>query len=142
MPIDPAALSFLASEYTEGMTSIRGRRVQRLLMREFGGAEHVLLIQADFGIQTVLGLSVSGAAQCATEGRGKQASIVKWLHGSTEALESHFDLLRDSLPLLSKESVSLAAQLNAAAMQPHYARLPTLSGAIWACITSSGRLLA
>jgi hypothetical protein len=35
MPIHPDTLSVLASEYVTGMTSIRGRRVQRLLKREF-----------------------------------------------------------------------------------------------------------
>lgn len=108
MPIDSDTLSSLASNYAKGMTSIRGRRVQRLIRREFSGAEHVLTVQAESGMTAVLGLSASGAAFCATDGRGKQASVVKWLHGSTQALETHFDLLKDSLPALGTESLPLA----------------------------------
>ena len=108
MPIDPDALSSLASEYANRMTSIRGRRVQRLLKREFAGAEHVFEVQVGSGVAAVLGLSASGAAFCATDGRGKQASVAKWLHGSTQALETHFDLLKDSLPVLGTKAVPLA----------------------------------
>lgn len=108
MPIDPDTLSFLASDYAKGMTSIRGRRVQRLLKREFAGAEYVLMVQLASGATAVLGLSASGAAFCATDGRGKQASVVKWLHGATRALETHFDLLKDSLPVLDTKTSLLA----------------------------------
>ena len=108
MPIESDTLSSLASDYAKGMTSIRGRRVQRLLKREFAGAEYVVVVQAGSGTPAVLGLSASGAAFCATDGRGKQASVVKWLHGSTQALETHFDLLKDSLPDLGTKSLPLA----------------------------------
>ena len=108
MPIDPDTLSSLASEYARDMTSIRGRRVQRLLKREFAGAGYVLLAQVGSGTVAVVGLSASGAAFCATDGTGKQASVVKWLHGSSAALEVHFDLHKDSLPVLGSESVPLA----------------------------------
>jgi len=96
------------------MTSIRGRRVQRLLKREFAGAEYVLLAPDGPGPATVLGLSASGAALCATDGRGRQASVVKWLHGSGTAHETHFDLHKDSLPALGSRSFPLA-QLRAQA---------------------------
>lgn len=108
MPIDPDTLSSFVSEYAKDMTSIRGRRVQRLLKREFAGAEYVLLAQVGSGTAAVLGLSASGAAICATDGKGKQASVVKWFHGSTAALETHFDLHKDSLPVLGTESFPLA----------------------------------
>lgn len=108
MPIDFDTLSSLASNYAKGMTSIRGRRVQRLIKREFAGAEYVLMLHAGSGLTAVLGLSASGAAFCATDGRGKQASVAKWLHGSTQALETHFDLLKDSLPALGAQSLPLA----------------------------------
>ena len=91
MPLDPTALTSLAREYAKGMTSIRGRRVQRLLTREFAGAECVFVVQLDAAGPAVLGLSASGAAYCCTDGRGKHASIVKWRHGSTEAVEARFD---------------------------------------------------
>lgn len=108
MRIDPNTLSSLAGDYAKGMTSIRGRRVQRLLKREFAGAEYVLVLQVESDAAAVLGLSASGAAFCATDGRGKHASVLKWLHGSTEALETHFDLLKDSLPVLGTKSLPLA----------------------------------
>src|SRR4051812_13924203 len=108
MPIDSVTLSSLASDYANGMTSIRRRRVQRLLKREFAGADYVSIVQVGSGTAAVLGLSASGAAFCATDGRGRQVSVVKWLHGSTQALETHFDLLKDSLPALATEFVPLA----------------------------------
>lgn len=108
MPIDPDTLSSFASDYTKSMTSIRGRRVQRLLRREFAGAEHVLWAQVGSGAAAVLGLSASGAAVCATDGTGRQASVVKWLHASTVALETRFDLHKDSLPALSTNPIALA----------------------------------
>lgn len=107
MPINLADLSSLASEYAKSMTSIRGRRVQRLLKREFAGAEYVFVVQVDTARPAVLGLSASGAAFCSTDGHGKQASVVKWLHGSTEAVEAAFDLLKDSLPMVRSASLPL-----------------------------------
>jgi hypothetical protein len=109
MPIDPNTLAGLASDYAKRMTSIRGRRVQRLLKREFSGAEYVLRLQFGSGVAAVLGLSTSGAAFCATDGKGKEVSVIKWRHGSTEALETRFDLLKDSLPTLGGQSLPLAA---------------------------------
>ncbi len=118
MPIDPDTLSSLARDYAQGMTSIRGRRVQRLLKREFAGAEQVLLVQVGSGVTAVLGVSASGAALCATDGRGKLVSVVKWRHGSSEALETHFDLLKDSLPVLDTRSLPFAGSVS-----PSVARL-------------------
>jgi hypothetical protein len=108
MPINPETLSSLATDYAKGMTSIRGRRVQRLLRREFAGAEYVLVVEVGSDAPVVLSLSVSGAVFCATTGKGRHASVFSWLHGSKEALETRFDLLKDSLPVLSSSSVPLA----------------------------------
>lgn len=109
MPIDPETLSSLAHDYAQDMTSIRGRRVQRLLKREFAGADHVLLLQIGGPVaRAVLGLSPGGAALCATDGRGKLAAIFKWVHGATDAREMHFDLLKDSLPVVAEQSAPLA----------------------------------
>lgn len=107
MPIDVNALSALAADYAKGMTSIRGRRVQRLLKREFAGAEYVLIVEVASGGGAVLGLSESGAGFTATDGRGRQASVVKWVHGSKDAIQVQFDLLKDSLPLLETRTVPL-----------------------------------
>ena len=103
-----ATLSALAGDYAKDMTSIRSRRVQRLLVREFAGAQYVLTVQFASGTKAVLGVSASGAAFCATDGRGKQASVVKWLHGSEQGVETRFDLLKDSLPVLGAGSLPLA----------------------------------
>lgn len=108
MPLDPDTLSSIAVDYTKGMTSIRGRRVQRLLKREFAGADHVMTVRLGSDATAVMGLSASGAGLCATDGKGKQASIIKWLHGETQALETRFDLLKDSLPAVDAATVPLA----------------------------------
>ena len=107
MPIDANALSALAAEYAKGMTSIRGRRVQRLLNREFAGAEYVLIVKVASGGSAVLGLSESGAGFVATDGRGRHASVSKWRHGSKDATEVQFDVLKDSLPVLGTRTISL-----------------------------------
>jgi hypothetical protein len=109
LTIGSDTLSSLASDYATGMTSIRGRRVQRLVKREFAGAEYVFIVQTSSGMPAVLGVSASGAACCATDGTGKQASVFKWLHGSSEALETQFDLLKDSLPVLGTRFLPLTA---------------------------------
>jgi hypothetical protein len=106
--IAPAPLSALAKDYAKDMTSIRGRRVQRLLRREFAGADHVMIVRSGSGARAVLGLSTSGAAFCATDGTGKTASVLKWLHGATEALETRFDLLKDSLPVVATDKLPFA----------------------------------
>jgi hypothetical protein len=124
MPIDSGTLSSLASTYAQGMTSIRGRRVQRLLKREFAGAEYVLMLQVGAATTAVLGLSASGAAFCATDGRGKQVSVAKWLHGSTQALETHFDLLKDSLPALGTRPLPLAGLCRQAQLQVSAGSVP------------------
>lgn len=108
MPIDPDTLSAIASDHAKGMTSIRGRRVQKLLKREFSGAEHVLKAELADGRPAVLGLSESGAAICATDGKGLQAPVVKWLHGSDTAFETQFDLQKDSLPVRSSTTLPIA----------------------------------
>jgi hypothetical protein len=115
MVIHADALSALASHYAKDMTSIRGRRVQRLLKREFAGAECVLVVTpAGSQRPAVVGLSASGAAFCATDGRGRQASVLKWLHGATEAVETGFDLLKDSLPATVTRTLPLAGTLQEA----------------------------
>ena len=111
MPIQPDALASLAGDYAKAMTSIRGRRVQRLLKREFGGADAVTVVQLDDGTRAVLGVSSSGAALCATDGRGKEAAVLKWLHGSDEGIEDRFDLLKDSLPLVASGRAPIAESI-------------------------------
>ena len=104
MPIDPDTLASLAADYTRHMTSIRGRRVQRLLKREFAGADSVQIVATDAGMPAVLGRSKAGAALCATDGKGSCVSVVKWLHGDAYAYETRFDLLKDALPIVDSRS--------------------------------------
>ncbi len=108
MPIDADTLSSFAAGFAKGMTSIRGRRVQRLLKREFKGVDHVLLVEVGAGANAVLGLCASAAAFCATDGRGKHASVITWSPGATSALETRFDLHKDSLPALGTEPFPLS----------------------------------
>jgi hypothetical protein len=110
VPIDPETLSSFASRYAKDMTSIRGRRVQRLIKREFGGADCVLPARLGSGAAAaaVLGLSATGAALCATDGTGTHATVFKWSSDGARAMELRFDLHKDSLPVLGSESVPLA----------------------------------
>jgi hypothetical protein len=124
MPIDANALSVLAAEYAKGMTSIRGRRVQRLLKREFAGAEYVLIVEVASSGSAVLGLSESGAGFVSTDGRGRHASVSKWLHGSKEATEVQFDLLKDSLPALGSRTIPLAGLPGRTALRIPVASVP------------------
>ena len=125
MPIDVNALSALAAEYAKGMTSIRGRRVQRLLKREFAGAEYVLIVEVAAGGSAVLALSESGAGFVSTDGRGRHASVSKWLHGSKEATEVQFDLLKDSLPALGSRTIPLTGLPGRAALHIPVASVPS-----------------
>jgi hypothetical protein len=127
--IDPVALASLASEYAKGMTSIRGRRVQRLLKREFAGAERVVLTRADSGAAAVVGVSAGGAAVCITDGTGRQASVYKWRHGAGSAVETSFDLHKDSLPVLGEVSVSMDEVRQRTRFQALTATLPPASTA-------------
>jgi hypothetical protein len=108
VPIDPETLSSFASRYAKDMTSIRSRRVQRLIKREFGGADCVLPARLGSGAAAVLGLSSNGAALCATDGTGTHATVFKWSHDGARAMELRFDLHKDSLPVLGSESVPMA----------------------------------
>ena len=99
MPIDPSVLAQLAAVYARDMTSIRGRRIQRLVKREFAGAEQVQLVDVAPHRRAVLGRSAQGAACLVSDGRGPRATVFQWLHGAREATACHFDLLKDSLPL-------------------------------------------
>lgn len=124
MPIAPDALAALAADFAIGMPPIRGRRVQRLLKREVGGADHALIVALEGGRRAVLAFSASGAAFCATDGRGPSAAVVRWLHGSATGQEAAYELLKDALPLLGEVSVSLAGLLGPGRARPCDGRIP------------------
>ena len=114
MPIDPQELSLLAADYAKAMTSIRGRRIVRLIKREFAGADAVRIVHDRPGLPAVLGVSRTGAAMCASDGRGPTVSVIRWLHGATEGVETKYDLLKDSLPAVESATVELRGKVPAA----------------------------
>lgn len=107
MALDDDILTRLAQAHTRGMTSIRGRRVVRLIRREFAGAAEALCLPLPAGGGAVLGVSPTGAALCATDGRGPEAAVVRWRHGEGQGLKTCFSLLKDSLPATGEQAVPL-----------------------------------
>lgn len=103
-------LALLANEYTKAMTSIRGRRMVRLIKREFAGADQVRIVSDGRGHPTVIGISPIGAAVCTSDGRGPSVSVIVWRHGATEGVETRYDLLKDSLPVISTMPVQLSTE--------------------------------
>jgi hypothetical protein len=102
MPIKKDTLDAIARAYVVTMTSIRGWRVHRLLMREFSRFDHVLLAVAEDGTPAFLALAEGGsAAVCRTDGRGAAVAIAEWarLEGATVTMS--YDLARDSLLIVS-----------------------------------------
>jgi hypothetical protein len=102
MPIDKKTLEAIARTYVSAMTSIRGRRVHRLLMREFARFDHVLPAVAEDGAPALLALSEEGAAAvCRTDGTGPAAVIAQWARLAGATVTTAYDLLKDSLPIVS-----------------------------------------
>lgn len=102
MPIDAAALDAIARVYVAAMTSIRGRRVHRLLVRELGGYDRVFPVTMEDGASAVFAISDDGsAALCRSDGRGPSADVARWRRLSGATVTTAFDLLHDSLPIVS-----------------------------------------
>ena len=96
MPIDTKTLAAIADIDVQAMTSIRGRRVHRLLVREFTRIDHLLAAAAEDGTPALLALADDGrVALCHTDGRGAAAVIADWprLSGATVAMS--YDMLKD-----------------------------------------------
>lgn len=101
MPIDTAVLDPIARRYVASMTSIRGRRVHRLLMREFARFDAVLACVAEDGTPGLLALADNGAAAlCRSDGRGAAAELAAWSPLAGARVTTAYDLLKDSLPIL------------------------------------------
>ena len=101
MPIDTETLAAMARTYVGAMTSIRGRRVHRLLMREFSRFDHVIPAVAEDGMNALFALAEDGsAAVCRTDGRGATVDLTRWprLEGAT--VTTSYDFLKDSLPIV------------------------------------------
>jgi hypothetical protein len=102
MPIEEALLDTTARSYVAPMTSIRGRRVHRLLMRAFARFDHVLPVTDEDGAPALLGLGDDGSvAVCRTDGRGAAAAVAEWGRLEDATVTTSYDLARDSLPIVS-----------------------------------------
>jgi hypothetical protein len=102
MPIEEEVLDATVRTYVDTMPSIRGRRVHRLLMREFSRFDHVLPVTAEDGAPALLALGEDGSVSvCRTDGRGAAVAVAEWgrLEGATVTMS--YDLTRDSLPIVS-----------------------------------------
>ena len=102
MPVKKETLDAIARTYVEPMTSIRGRRVHRLLAREFSRFDHVLRAVSEDGTPTLLALAEDGgAAICRTDGRGATAAVAEWTRLQGATVTTSYDLTKDSLPIVS-----------------------------------------
>jgi hypothetical protein len=101
MPIKKEILDAIARTYV-AMTSIRGRRVHRLVMREFSRFDHVLAVAAEDGTPGLLALAEDGrAAVCRTDGRGPAVAVAQWARLEGVSVTMSYDLTKDSLPVVS-----------------------------------------
>jgi hypothetical protein len=102
MAVDKDALDAIARTYVWSMTSIRSRRVQRLVAREFARFDDVFPVTVEDGTPALLALGEdAGAALIRTDGRGAAASIARWTRLRGVVVTTSFDLAKDSLPILS-----------------------------------------
>jgi hypothetical protein len=102
MPIDKETLDSIARSYASTMTSIRGRRIHRLLMREFSRFDHVLPAVAEDDTGALLALTEDGgAAICRSDGRGSEVAIAEWARMEGATVTTSYDLMKDSLPIVS-----------------------------------------
>ena len=117
MPIETQLLDAMARTYISPMTSIRGRRVHRLIMRVFSRYDVVVQAVAEDGSPVLLGMSEDGgaAALTRTTGRGPAADVDEWVQVDGPRATSSFDLTKDSLPVLRRTTSpsSLAASAGA-----------------------------
>ena len=102
MPIDKHTLDGIARLYVDTMTSIRGRRVHHLLMREFARFDHVLPAVAEDGSSALLALADDGsAAVCRTDGRGDAVGIAQWARLQGATVTTAYSLTKDALPVMN-----------------------------------------
>jgi hypothetical protein len=102
MPIGKDTLDAIARNYVATMTSIRGRRVHRLLMRAFSRYDHVLPALAEDGTRALLALAENGSgAVCRTDGRGASVAVAEWARLDGAIVTMSYDLTKDSLPIVS-----------------------------------------
>lgn len=127
VPIDRATLDAIARDYTAGMTSIRGRRVHRLLMREFAPFDAVNRVVAPDGTVTLMaGADDGSVALCQTDGRGHEATIARRRRPGGAIATTSYDLPKDALPQLPATAVSKVGRRHVAEIlrQSALARFP------------------
>ena len=101
MPIATATLATLADTFVPTMTSIRGRRIRRLLLREFAPFDHVVPASTEDGRPVLLALADDGSvAVCWSDGRGAAAETMRWRGWDGGTVAVAHDLLKDSLPVV------------------------------------------
>ena len=101
MPIASSTLAALADTFVSPMTSIRGRRIRRLLLREFASFDHVVPATAQDGRPLLLALADDGrVAACWSDGRGEAAQVLQWRRRDGGTVSVAHDLLKDSLPVV------------------------------------------
>lgn len=96
--MDTAVLDPIVTAYVQPMTSVRGRRVHRLLMREFSRFDRVTPLATETGVPALVASADDGSmAICRTDGRGPSAAIVVFPPAGPPVM-TVYDLLKDSLP--------------------------------------------
>ena len=93
-------LSRLADEYILGMTSIRGRRIKKLIIREYSDSDSVT-IEVKNGKKTIVSETRNEKRICSTDGKGKYVDIMIQDPNGISMIR-RFDLLHDSLKLISE----------------------------------------
>ena len=102
MPIDTDTLADLARHYAAGMPPIRGRRMQRLLLRTLVAYDVVVPAQCADGRAALLALADDGrSALCRADGRGPSADVTQWARLDGALVSTAHDMLKDSLPVLA-----------------------------------------
>lgn len=99
MVISKEKLESLAAEYADGMTSIRGRRVKKFILREFFVCIDVSIHRPKNEIATFIGALENGdILEMQTDGKGSSLLLRVKKNANTEI--QYFSLLKDSLPLV------------------------------------------
>lgn len=90
------------NEFTNSMTSIRGRRIQKLIKREYSNLANIRLIDHSEEKVGITGEGGNLIKTCFSDGKGKYAIITTFNSESNEAVNDYFDLLHDSLKKIDK----------------------------------------
>lgn len=102
MAIDPQRLEARVAEFVAPMTSIRGRRMTRILRRAFAEVDAVFIAELADGRAGFLGARRDGLLVfCASDGRGRCAEVLTFRADAAARLSEGYDLLKDSIPVIA-----------------------------------------